>query len=306
MNFTGLLFAAAVALLGVSAAMIMFYLARRKPEQQVSSRFEATVASESSQSDSPLLKLLSNTGQGMEKWLQDEEATVPELMNRAGWRDDRKRMLFYTLQIALPLGAISAVVTASVVASKVSVAEMLVYSIGGLALGILAPRYFLRSAATARQGRVRNEVPIFVHMLVMLYDSGLSTRQALGSLVKEGRQVLPELNIEFSSALRQLEAGADLVQVLGDMETDLDVSELSNVLGLLRQIERYGGEARESLLAVLRLLEERRVLGMRERVNHMSGRMTVIMVMFFFPALLLCVAGPAFTAIIHALGSAIS
>ncbi|MGB1582019.1 MAG: type II secretion system F family protein, partial [Nevskiales bacterium] len=110
-----------------------------------------------------------------------------------------------------------------------------------------------------------------------------------------------ELHVEFRAALRQLDAGADLVQVLGDIECDLDVVELSNVLGLLRQIERYGGEIRESLLSVLSLIEERRVLSLRERVNQLAGRMTVVMVMFFFPALLLCIAGPAFTAIIFAL-----
>jgi len=51
----------------------------------------------------------------------------------------------------------------------------------------------------------------------------------------------------------------------------------------------------------LSVLEERRGLDMREKVNLMSGRMTVVMVLFFFPALLIFVAGPAFMSILRAL-----
>ncbi|MGH8562494.1 MAG: type II secretion system F family protein, partial [Nevskiales bacterium] len=73
------------------------------------------------------------------------------------------------------------------------------------------------------------------------------------------------------------------------------------VLGVLRQVERYGGEVREPLLSALAVMEERRSLDLRERVNLLAGRMTVVMVLFFFPALMLCVAGPAFSSIFRAL-----
>lgn len=82
----------------------------------------------------------------------------------------------------------------------------------------------------------------------------------------------------------------------------MDVEELSTVLAVLRQVDRFGGEVREPLLEALSVLEERRSLTLREKVNLLSGRMTVVMVLFFFPALLIFVAGPAFMSIIKALG----
>ncbi len=82
----------------------------------------------------------------------------------------------------------------------------------------------------------------------------------------------------------------------------LDVAELNAVLAVLRQVDRYGGELREPLMDALAVVEERRQLSLREKVNELSGRMTVVMVMFFFPALLIFVAGPAFLSIIRALG----
>ena len=53
---------------------------------------------------------------------------------------------------------------------------------------------------------------------------------------------------------------------------------------------------------MMQILEERRDLDLREAVNRTSAKMTWVMVGFFFPALLIFVAGPAFISIIRALG----
>ena len=103
--------------------------------------------------------------------------------------------------------------------------------------------------------------------------------------------------------LRSVEdAGADTDESLKALGKLMDVEELSTVLAVLRQVDRFGGEVREPLLEALSVLEERRSLTLREKVNLLSGRMTVVMVLFFFPALLVFVAGPAFVSIMKVLG----
>ena len=57
------------------------------------------------------------------------------------------------------------------------------------------------------------------------------------------------------------------------------------------------------VMDALELVEKRRELTLRENVSALAGKMTVVMVLFFFPALLIFVAGPAFLAIMAALGS---
>jgi tight adherence protein C len=162
----------------------------------------------------------------------------------------------------------------------------------------------LRSVAGSRRKRIQAEVPLFVHLLVLLYDAGLSTRQAFSNLVKEGGNVLPELGREVRLVLLQIEAGGDTSEVLRNLGDTLEVGDLTTILGVLRQVDRYGGEIREPLLDSLKVIEERRGLDMREQVNLTSGRMTLVMVVFFFPALLIFSAGPAVTAFIKAFSSA--
>jgi len=253
--------------------------------------------------DQKLLQGFAKQGQSLER-LVDKEGETPRLLAQAGWRTPRAKLIFYAFQGLLPLGLAGLIFFGWAVGYKYfQVPNLYLAFIGAVALSFLLPRWVLRSAAASRQKRIKAEVPLFVHLLVLLFESGLSTRQALASLVREGRGVLPELGFEFESLVRQLDTGADTSEILRQLGDLLAVDDLTTILGVLRQVDRYGGEIREPLLDVLKLLEERRGLDLREKVNLISGRMTVVMVLFFFPALLIFVAGPAALAITTSLSN---
>lgn len=249
------------------------------------------------------LEGVADQGRRIEK-LVDTENEAPRLLVQAGWRGAEQRTLYYVAQALLPVIGVALVMVAWLFRGpEASGLHYLMYLLMALFIGVLAPRYWLRKRAAARRERIAAEVPLFIHLLVLLFGAGLSMRQALASLINEGKGTLPELNREFAIVTRQLDAGGDTVEVLKNLEDALQVSDLANVLGVLRQVDRYGGEIRESLLETLSVLEDRRAMSVREMVNKMSGRMTVVMVLFFFPALLVFVAGPAFMSIITSLGN---
>ncbi|MDP3858537.1 MAG: type II secretion system F family protein [Stagnimonas sp.] len=244
---------------------------------------------------------LARTGKNVEQWV-DKEGETPRLLAQAGWRGAERRLAFYALQAVLPLVAGVLVILVWTVSSLPFPKALLVSAALGV-VSLLMPRWILRSAAKRRRDRIAREVPLLVHLLVLLFEAGLSIRQAFASLVREGRGVLPELGTEFELVVRQIEAGAETSAVLKNLGDAMEVSDLSGILGVLRQVDRYGGEVREPLLEVLGVLEVRRGLDLREKVNLISGRMTVVMVLFFFPALLIFVAGPAVVSMFRALSS---
>lgn len=252
--------------------------------------------------DKAVLQRLARRGKAIEDWVDSENESA-RLMMQAGWRSAQARMLWYIFQGALPIAMFAGLFVFWLFgpAQYKSAFFMLLLAFVVAALSFLMPRWILRSVAEGRRERIKSEVPLFIHLLVLLFEAGLSNRQAFSSLVREGRGVLPELGQEFEIVLRQLDAGADTGAVLKSLSDAMDVGDLTTVIGVLRQIDRYGGEVREPLLETLKILEERRTMDLRERVNILSGRMTVVMVAFFFPALLIFVAGPAFLSIIRAL-----
>ncbi len=249
----------------------------------------------------PVVAAMARGGRAMEAWV-DNEGESNLLLLRAGWRSGERRLMWYVFQAVLPFVLFGLVLAYWLFADIQNKGLILILLLASAAvLSFLAPRWILRAVAAARQRRIKSEVPLLIHLLVLLFEAGLSIRQALSSLVREGGGVLPELGREIEIVIRQLDAGAETGEALKNLSDGLAVEDLTTVLATLRQVDRYGGEVREPLLEVLDVIEERRSLDLRERVNHMSGRMTVVMVLFFFPALMIFVAGPAFLSILRAL-----
>ena len=270
---------------------------RIEPELQAVDEFETP-------DERRLIRNIALGGKAIEAWV-DPQNEGARLLVQANWRSDQARAFWYLLQAAVPvLGALAVALYWLFGPDKNKTLLLPAFAFFAFALSVLIPRWILRGAASARRERIKAEVPLFIHLLVLLFEAGLSTKQAFARLVREGGGVLPELGGEFEMVLRQLEAGADTGELLKNLSDLLEVDELASVLGVLRQVDRYGGEVREPLLETLGVLEERRGLDLREKVNLLSGRMTVVMVTFFFPALLIFVAGPAFLSVIKALDSA--
>lgn len=292
-----------VAILAMSAVVML--LVQGRSEAKIRKRLDpgASVGEEFGDvPDAPVLTTVARGGRVIEGWV-DSDGESARLLLQVGWRNTEQRLLWYALQALLPvvlgLGVLAFWMFADVERKGLT---LLMVAFSAVALSFLLPRWILRALAGSRLARIKSEIPLFIHLLVLLFEAGLSIRQALASIVREGSGVLPELEREFDLVIRQLDAGADIGEVLKNVGDMLGIPDLIAVLSVLRQIDRYGGEVREPLLEVLETIEERRSLDLRERVNLLSGRMTVVMVLFFFPALLIFVAGPAFLSIVQALG----
>jgi tight adherence protein C len=299
---------AAAIFLGISAiAVLLLVMADARSSRQVRRRLGLSSADNIGLDGAPegygLLQGAARGGQKIEQFV-DKEGETAKLLFQAGWRGAQSRLFFYAFQGVLPILAMALFAVSIVSFDGKMFKPPFVFLIGFavFAISILIPRYVLRSVAKGRRERIKREVPLFAHVLVLLFEAGLSTRQALATLVREGEGVLPELGVEFDAVVRQFDGGADTGDVLRALAESLEVEDLSNILSVLRQVDRYGGEIREPLLDMLKLLEERHGLEMRERVNIMSGKMTVVMVLFFFPALIIFAVGPAVVSIITVMG----
>jgi len=298
--------ALAVVMLVLGLLGVVLVSASASNERRMQRRLEGTDAAPdpdfTEDGERPLMQTLARRGRAIDQ-LVDADGETAKLLIQAGWRDRQSRLGYYVFQAVTPVLLVGLVVLGWMFVKSDYFQAPWIYVLFALAvvLSMLLPRMVLRSIAGSRAQRIRREVPLFVHLLVMLYDAGLSTRQAFSNLVREGQGVLPELGLEIQVALRQIEAGADISEVLRSIADALQVDDLSSVLGVMRQVDRFGGEIREPLHDALKVIEERQALDLRERVNLISGRMTVVMVLFFFPGLMLFIAGPAFVAILKAI-----
>lgn len=294
---------AAVFLVVVALGVLGASFVQASRRRRVARRLASASASGSSETRQQWFQRVAAQGQRFDSLIEDPEETTI-LFAQAGWSGSRSRAVFYGVQLLLPvLALIAAIPFWFVLVGQLGV----LFTVMALVVLVLAaavlPRMALRNAAKNRRERIRAETPLFINLIVLLFEAGLNTRQALTSLVRDGAKTLPEIAQELRPVLRQVEAGAELTTLLRHMGKTLAVQDLDSVLAVLRQVERYGGEIREPLTEALETIEERRTMEIRETVNVLSGKMTVVLVACFFPALLVFIVGPAFMSISSALSS---
>lgn len=246
------------------------------------------------------IERMSKSGVGKLFSSADQEELV-RLLRQAGWYAARKRMFFMSVSWLAPLIATIGAGAYVIVAGEMTGMQKVAMLFLAFALGFLVPRYVLRYRASARRNALSREMPAAIYLLRMLLEAGLSTEHALRVMHAEGRKLMPNLAEEIAVALQRIDAGHDRVEALGEMAAPLEVVELTDTVAILKQVSRHGGNIRDSLAKFAQLIEARQQSALREYVNRLSGKMSIVMMIFLFPALLIFLAGPGFLALARGL-----
>ncbi|MFJ4143496.1 type II secretion system F family protein [Pseudomonas sp. NPDC089734] len=285
-------------LLVASALLLLSNMARqRRNERQVALRLKGQMVRESRIGS--WLRLLGDTRIGQRSISLDTETQL--LLNRVGWRRASKRSLYAACQIGVPIGLFGLVVLVQVLFFN-DLEQPVIAPIFALGVGYLIPKRALAAFAQYRQKQVVVEISTFIPLLRILFESGMAVEQALRVLSSEGKDLLPVLSEEIRVILIRVDSGLELGEELRKSATLLAVDEFSDTCVILNQLIHQGGGALRSLLALKQLLDDRRLTRLQEYISKLSAKMSVVMMVFLFPALLIVLAGPGFTAIGHALG----
>ena len=250
------------------------------------------------------LEALSNTAVLSNSKFFDNEAIG--FLNQLGWRSARHRTRFLAIQLAVPilLTGLAAVVQTWMGGDSAESGSNLFWIVLLFAFGIgyLIPKRYIAKAAKKRQEQLSIEVSTMIPLLRMLFEVGMTVEQALRVLMQGGEEILPELTRELTYILQRVDAGLELGAELRESAFLLQVEDLTDVFTILEQLIHQGGGGMSSLLSLKELLDERRMTSLQEKVSKMSAKMSIVMMLFLFPALLIILAGPGFLAIIQALG----
>ncbi|MBX8477614.1 type II secretion system F family protein [Pseudomonas cichorii] len=286
------------AVMFVAAALLLLsnLVRQRRNERQVALRLKGQIVRESRIGS--WLRLLGDTRLGQRSISLDTETQV--LLNRIGWRRASKRSLYAACQIGVPIGLFTLVILLQVLFFN-SIEQPFIAPVFALGIGYLIPKRALAAYAKYRQKQVVVEISTFIPLLRILFESGMAVEQALRVLSNEGKDLLPVLSEEIRVILVRVDSGLELGEELRKSAALLAVDEFSDTCVILNQLIHQGGGALRSLLALKQLLDDRRLTRLQEYISKLSAKMSVVMMVFLFPALLIVLAGPGFTAIGHAL-----
>ena len=288
----------AVLLLGAMALLLNNVIQDRLRQQRVMQRLEGDKTGPGKLS--LWMRAVGNSKFGQRSVSLDNETQI--LLNRVGWRTASQRSLFAAFQVCTPV-AFAGLVFLGHELFFPKAGNLLAVLLLALALGYLIPKRLLAYAAKQRQQEVAVEVSTFIPLLRILFESGMAVEQALRVLSQEARQLLPVLTGELRVVLARVDSGLELSQELSKTASLLEVDEFNDTCVILLQLIQQGGGAMKSLQALKELLDDRRMTRMEEYISKMSAKMSVVMMVFLFPALMIVFAGPSFVAISRAFAS---
>lgn len=286
-------------LLFLLASLMLFsvVLELRRRARQVVQRLDGKTPADNRLSQ--WLQALGSSRVGQQSVSLDNETQT--LLNALGWRTARKRAIFAACQVGVPVLALalSALVQGLFFPQ---VANPWIVPAFALGIGYLLPKRLL-AAAHQRQKKLAIEISTFIPLLRILFESGMAVEQSLRVLSNEGKQLLPILTHELRLVLTRVDSGLELAEELNVASRLLAVDEFTDTCVILQQLIHQGGGAMKSLLALKLLLDDRRLTRLQEYISKMSAKMSVVMMLFLFPALLIVLAGPGLTALARAFAS---
>lgn len=231
---------------------------------------------------------------------RSEIEEIQRLLIQAGWPGPRATFVFLFIAWVLPL-VMGMIAACYAIVNHDSWMHVLFHALFAFSAVFVLSRRVLRWKAKKRQEAIRKEVVPFLHLLRMLFEAGLSMEHILLVIEQQGKDMMPHMADELRWVIKRIQSGQDRAEALVEMASVLEVTELSDTVAMLKQVTRYGGNIKDSLAEYTALVEQRQFSALREYVSKLSAKMTVVMIIFLFPALMIFLAGPGFIGLAKAL-----
>jgi tight adherence protein C len=219
---------------------------------------------------------------------QAEVSVVKQRLMRAGYRKESAINIFYGCKVLVPL----LLCAVSAVTGLASLSPFFVYA-SSLALGFLAPDFWLGRQISVRQSKIRRGLPDVLDLLVICIEAGLSMDQATSRTAVELSHAQPELCDELSIVVLEQRAGRPRAEAWKHLSERTDVDCVRNLVSMLVQSEQFGTSIAKTLRVHSDTLRTQRVQAVEEAAAKTTIKLIFPLVFFIFPSLFLVALGPA-------------
>jgi tight adherence protein C len=162
----------------------------------------------------------------------------------------------------------------------------------------------LKTKAERRERLLRRELPSVVDLLMMVLNSGISIDQSLRYVAGMLEQTAPLSTIVLDRYVADVDSGMSFEAAFERMGQRFGINEGYDLAHLIKQSLLQGGEIVASLESFGDEVADRRVAMAREQIGRKSVLLTLAMLTFFMPVLMITLGGPAVSEIMKTLTAA--
>ena len=101
-----------------------------------------------------------------------------------------------------------------------------------------------------------------------------------------------ELSKEFRHTLYEIKFGKDVSNALSDMRERIPSDVINNIILNIVEANKFGNGVLSTMYDQIDYLRENRVLSIREKINKIQNKVSIISVLFIVPLILILILGP--------------
>jgi tight adherence protein C len=175
----------------------------------------------------------------------------------------------------------------------------ILFGLGGIAVGFIAPEFWLGRKVRQRQTDMILQLPDALDLLTISVEAGLGFDAALAKVVEKMEG--PLVN-EFRQALAEIRMGRLRRDALRDVATRADAQPVTNFIGAIVQAEQLG----VPIAKVLQIQSQQLRVERRQRAEEAAAKapvkMLFPMVGCIFPTIFIVILGPAIVTVVRGVG----
>ncbi len=164
------------------------------------------------------------------------------------------------------------------------------------------PNLATRVRRNKRRSEARQFLPDAVDLLEVCVSAGMGLDMAWNSVSDEVRRVSPVLADEMALTNLEIRLGASRTDAMRHMAERTGADELSSLVVLLVQAERFGTSVADALRLFANTMRNTRSERAEEAAEKMAVKLLFPLVLFIFPVMLIVMAGPAGITLVRVLG----
>ena len=137
--------------------------------------------------------------------------------------------------------------------------------------------------------KLDHEALYFFEILTLTLESG---RDLESSLEVTCFNVDSEISDEFKKSLFEMKFGKSLIESLEGMKRRIPSETINNIILNITQTNVFGNSILDTMYNQIDFLRDKQILGIKEQINKIPNKISIISVLFVVPLILIMILGP--------------
>jgi len=167
-------------------------------------------------------------------------------------------------------------------------------------LGYRIPETYLSSRIKAYRKKLRRSILDFFDLFLICVEAGYGNDKALERVTLEFSKLHPQLCEQANLLMTELRILPNRYVAWDNFADRTGVEEIKVIVQIIKQSEKLGASMGQALRAQMEMLRSERLSLVERKAMRLPTLLTIPLVLFMFPSLLIVLVGPAIISVMEA------